>query len=152
METTRTQTRHAAESHARHTIRDFMTALPFTIGRKQSLASAQETMRLNGLRHLPVLDGGLLAGVLSQRDAYFVETIAGVDPEHVAVEEAMSVDVYSVAPDTPLLDVAAAMADHKYGCAIVTRGTHVVGIFTVVDALRALVAITASSETKTPKP
>ena len=65
------------------------------------------------------------------------------------VEEAMSVDVYSVAPDTPLLEVAGEMADHKYGCAVVTQGTHVVGIFTVVDALRALVAITASSETRT---
>lgn len=152
MQTTHPRTDRTAEPRVRHTIRDFMTALPRTIGRKQSLASAQETMRLNGLRHLPVLDGGLLAGVLSQRDAYFVETIAGVDPEQVPVEEAMSADVYSVAPDTPLLDVAAEMADHKYGCAIVTQGTHVVGIFTVVDALRALVAIIASSETMTAKP
>jgi acetoin utilization protein AcuB len=146
------RTGRSADVRARHTVREFMTALPHTIGRKQSLASAQERMRLSGLRHLPVLDGGLLAGVLSQRDAYFVETIAGVDPEKVAVEEAMSVEVYAVAPDTPLLDVAVEMADHKYGCAIVTQGTHVVGIFTVVDALRALVAITAASETKTPKP
>jgi acetoin utilization protein AcuB len=151
MQTTHPRTGRTAEP-VRRTIRDFMTALPHTIGRKQSLASAQETMRLKGLRHLPVLDGGRLAGVLSQRDAYFVETIAGVDPERVPVEEAMSVDVYSVAPDTPLLDVAAEMADHKYGCAIVTQGTHVVGIFTVVDALRALVAIIASSETKPTKP
>jgi acetoin utilization protein AcuB len=152
MQTSHPRTGRTAEPHVRRTIRDFMTALPHTIGRKQSLASAQETMRLKGLRHLPVLDGGRLAGVLSQRDAYFVETIAGVDPERVPVEEAMSVDVYSVAPDTPLLDVAAEMADHKYGCAIVTEGTHVVGIFTVVDALRALVAIIASSETNPTKP
>ena len=152
MQSTQPRGGRTAQSPVRHTVREFMTALPHTIGRKQSLASAQEKMRLSGLRHLPVLDGGLLAGVLSQRDAYFVETIAGVDPEKVAVEEAMSVDVYSVAPDTPLLDVAAEMADHKYGCAVVTQGTHVVGIFTVVDALRALVAITAAADTKTTKP
>ena len=133
----------------RHTIRDFMTAVPYTIGRRQSLDMAQEKMRSCGLRHLPVLDGGLLAGVLSQRDAYFVETIGGVDPQTVAVEEAMSIDVYSVTPETPLLEVAAAMADHKYGCAIVTQGTHVVGIFTAVDALRALVAIASASEART---
>jgi acetoin utilization protein AcuB len=141
METTRSRARRTAEPPVRHTIREFMTPLPQTVGRKQSLASAQEKMRISGARHLPVLEGGLLAGVLSQRDAYFVETIGGVEPEQVAVEEAMSVEVYAVSPETPLLDVAAEMADHKYGCAIVTQGAHVVGIFTVVDALRALVAI-----------
>lgn len=51
----------------------------------------------------------------------------------------MSTDVYVVGPDTPLEQVASAMADHKYGCAVVTEGNHVVGIFTTVDALRALV-------------
>jgi len=133
--------RRVTELSVRHAIRNFMTATPHTIGRKQSLASAQDKMRECNLRHLPVLEGGLLAGVLSQRDAYFVETLAGVDPEKVAVEEAMSVDVYSVSLDTSLLEVARGMADHKYGCTVVTEGTRVVGIFTTVDALRALVAI-----------
>jgi acetoin utilization protein AcuB len=97
-------------------------------------------MRTLGIRHLPVLEGGRLAGVISQRDAYFVETLAGIDPTKVAVEEAMSVDVYAIPADTSLSEVATTMADHKYGCAVVTEGPHVVGIFTVVDALRAVVA------------
>jgi acetoin utilization protein AcuB len=105
---------------------------------------AQEKMRVHDVRHLPVLEGGRLAGVLSQRDAYFIETLAGVDPAKVAVEEAMSVDVYSVSADTRLSEVATTMAEHKYGCAVVTEGSHVVGIFTTVDALRALVACTAN--------
>jgi CBS domain-containing protein len=117
---TSSHARRATELSVRHAIRNFMTATPHTIGRKQSLASAQDKMRECDLRHLPVLDGGLLAGVLSQRDTYFVETLAGVDPEKVAVEEAMSVDVYSVSLDTSLLEVARAMADHKYGCTVVT--------------------------------
>ena len=125
-------------------VRDFMTAAPYTIGRSQTLAEAHEKMRNSGLRHLPVLDGGRLAGILSQRDAYFVETIAGADPEKVAVEEAMSTDVYTAEPDTPLLEVAGAMADHKYGCAVVTHGTHVLGIFTTVDALRALISVVSA--------
>jgi acetoin utilization protein AcuB len=125
-------------------VRDFMTVAPHTIGRKQTLAVAQERMRAGGMRHLPVLEGGRLEGVLSQRDAYFIETLAGVTPEDVPVEEAMSIDVYTVTPETPLLEVATAMADHKYGCAVVMEGHHVVGIFTTIDALRALVASCAS--------
>jgi acetoin utilization protein AcuB len=103
-------------------------------------------MRTYGIRHLPVLEGGRLAGVLSQRDAYFIETLAGVDPAKVPVEEAMSVDVYAIPPETPLAEVAATMAEHKYGSAVVIDGSHVVGIFTLVDALRALVAATTPEQ------
>jgi acetoin utilization protein AcuB len=66
------------------------------------------------------------------------QPIANVDPETVKIEEAMAVDVYAVSPDTSLLDVVAAMADHEYGCAVVIDGPHVTGIFTTVDALRVL--------------
>ena len=143
MRTTSARTK-SRPAPSRMLVRDFMTATPHTIGRKQTLAVAQEKMRECGVRHLPVLEGGRLEGILSQRDAYFVETLAGATPESVAVEEAMSVDVYTATPETPLLEVATAMADHKYGCAVVMEGHHVVGIFTTVDALRALVATCAS--------
>jgi acetoin utilization protein AcuB len=137
--TTRARSTTTTRPSPRH-LRDFMTAAPHTIGRTQSLAMAQEKMRTLGVRHLPVLEGGRLAGVLSQRDAYFIETLGGVDPAKVAVEEAMSVDVYATSVDTPLSEVASTMAEHKYGCAVITQGQHVIGIFTTVDALRALAA------------
>jgi len=120
-------------------IRQFMTPAPHSIGRDQPLSVAQDRMRSYGVRHLPVLDGGKLTGILSQRDALLVETLRDVDPAKVPVEDAMSTDVYVVAPETPLEVVAGAMAEHKYGCAVVMDGKHVVGIFTTVDALRALV-------------
>jgi acetoin utilization protein AcuB len=56
----------------------------------------------------------------------------------VAVEDAMSVDVYVTSPDAPIADVAATMAEHRYGCAVVMEGAHLAGIFTTVDALNAL--------------
>lgn len=123
----------------RHVVRQFMTATPHSVGRDQPLSVAHERMRGYGIRHLPVLDGGKLAGILSQRDALLVESLRDVDPATTPVEEAMSTDVYVVAPDTPLRDVAAAMVDHKYGCAVVVEDSRVVGIFTTIDALRALI-------------
>jgi acetoin utilization protein AcuB len=119
-------------------IRDFMTPAPHTIGREQSLSVAQAHMRAFGVRHLPVLHAGKLVGILSQRDALFVETLHDVDPAEVPVEDAMSGDVYVVSPDASLFEVAAEMAEHKYGCAVVMDGGGVAGIFTTVDALRAL--------------
>jgi acetoin utilization protein AcuB len=43
-----------------------------------------------------------------------------------------------VGPRTSLAKVAATMAEHKYGSAVVMEKNRVVGMFTTVDALRAL--------------
>lgn len=55
----------------------------------------------------------------------------------VLVEDAMTSSPYTVTPDTPLDEVVATMAEHKYGCAVVMQNRHLVGIFTTVDACRA---------------
>jgi acetoin utilization protein AcuB len=115
-----------------------MTASPHSVGADQTLAVAHEMMRTHRIRHLPVLRAGKLVGLLSQRDLYFVETLREVDPARVRVEEAMATEAYAVTPQAPLARVAEAMAEKKYGCAVVMEEGDVVGIFTAVDALRAL--------------
>ena len=120
-------------------IRDYMTDSPHTIGSEQPLAKAHELMREHNIRHLPVLHGGKLAGMVTVRDLHLVETLQDVDPETVRVEEAMSTEPYVVSPTATLRDVAQEMADRKLGSAIVLDGQKVVGVFTTVDALRALV-------------
>ncbi len=117
------------------TIGEHMTASPHTVGRDASLSSASAMMREHGCRHLPVLHGGQLVGVVSDRDVYLVEALDDVDENRVTVEEAMSQEVYSVAPDAPLKEVVREMAAKKYGAAIVMEGRKVVGIFTTIDAL-----------------
>lgn len=123
---------------AKLTMKDVMTEQPITIGRAQTLATAHEMMRDNRCRHLPVLEHGELVGVVTQRDLYFLETIAGVDLTSDKVDDAMSVDCYAVGPDAHLEEVAAEMARHKYGCAVVIERDRVIGIFTATDALRVL--------------
>jgi acetoin utilization protein AcuB len=102
-------------------------------------------MRGWGIRHLPVLDGGKLVGILSQRDALLIETLRDIDPARVSVEDAMTSDVYLAGPDTPLIEVASAMAEHKYGCVVIMDGPHLAGIFTTVDALRTLMLVAQGS-------
>lgn len=120
------------------TIVEVMTRAPHTIGRDQKLARAFAVMHQHSLRHLPVLDGGQLVGVLSQRDLYFVESLGGTDEIVDKVAEAMASDVYQVAPGELVADVARTMAKHKYGCAVVVDRGQVVGIFTATDALALL--------------
>ena len=119
-------------------IQDVMTQQPITIGRGESLATAHEMMRRHGCRHLPVLEHGELVGVVSQRDLYLLETIAGIDLTRDKVDDAMSADAYAVPPDAPVHEVAGQMATQKYGCAVVIERGRVIGIFTTTDALRVL--------------
>lgn len=125
-------------SGAEATVGGCMVPCPRTIGRDQPLARAHAVMREHGIRHLPVLDGGKLVGILSSRDLYFVETLGDVDPDSTTVDEAMSLAPYVVTRDTPLAEVASVMAAHHYGCAVVVDDRGVAGIFTTVDGMHAL--------------
>jgi acetoin utilization protein AcuB len=118
------------------TVADYMTPGPHTIGREQSLLAAKQMMQKIHARHLPVLHGGKLVGVLSDRELAAVETLPG--SRQMTVEDAMVPDVYVTSQDTPLATVAGEMARQRVGSAIVLKDDHVVGVFTAVDALRAL--------------
>ncbi len=122
----------------RETVQRFMTVAPVVIGSDRTLAEAHREMRERNIRHLPVVDGGTLVGVVSQRDLYLLETLRGVDPAAEKVREAMTPDPFTVPPDAPLAEVAATMAARKYGSAVVVDRGSVIGLFTTTDALRAL--------------
>jgi len=109
-------------------VQKFMTKSPHSVGKDQTLERAHEVMRKHRIRHLPVLEGGKLIGIVTQRDLHLVETLRDVDPSLVTVEDAMSSDVYAVEPDTGLDVVAEALAEHKYGSAVVIQKGRVVGI------------------------
>lgn len=130
--------------HRELTIAERMTRTPHLIGAEQPLTAAHEMMRSNGIRHLPVLHGGKLVGLVSQRDLHFVESLRDVDPGEVRVEEAMTQDVYAVTPRTLLKEVVSEMAERKLGSAVVVDGNKIVGVFTTVDALDTLAGLLAA--------
>ncbi len=115
-------------------IEEFMTHAPHTIQRAQPLSEGQRMLRDFGVGHLPVLDGSELVGLLSQRDVL----AAGGDPS-ATVGSVMSAAPYTVDPRSTLRLVAAEMSERRCGSAIVVdKKGQVIGIFTSVDALRAL--------------
>lgn len=132
-------------------IKDYMTGHVHSIGADQKLSHAHQVMRMHHIRHLPVLQGGKLVGIISERDVFWMETLKDADADEMLVEEGMTPLPYSVAPETPLAQVAHEMAENKYGAAVVLSGGDVVGVFTTVDALRAL-AQTLSEALSLPPP
>jgi acetoin utilization protein AcuB len=127
------------------TIDELMTPCPISIRPDQSLAEAHRLMRSHGIRHLPVLAEDRVIGVVTQGDLRLLESIGEVDIDinAVPVEEAMVEHPYMVWTDTPIAEVLGEMIARRIGSALVVdtasldRG-RVVGIFTAVDAMKAL--------------
>lgn len=121
-------------------IQKVMTPMPHTIGQDIPLAKAKSMMSDYHIRHLPVLAGGDLVGILTDRDISVASAFQG--SAELLVEDVMMPQTYAVTPEAPLNRVVAEMAEHKYGSAIVRQQNgKVVGIFTAVDGLRVLAEI-----------
>jgi acetoin utilization protein AcuB len=129
---------HAKPVRQYPTVKEFMTASPLTIAPTESLAAAHKIMREHQVRHLPVLNRGRVVGIVSQRDLFLVESLPDAKPAEVQVDEAMVEDPFTVPPDAPIGEVVEQMIENKLGSAIVCEGDRVLGVFTTIDALRAL--------------
>lgn len=119
-------------------IRDVMTKSPHTIGISLTLADAKRVMDQYGIRHLPVLEGGALVGLVSDRDVQMISALSQLDVRDVTVEEAMSQVPFTVSPGTSLLTAVRHMAKKKLGSAVVVENDKVVGVFTTTDGMRVL--------------
>ncbi|MBM4361737.1 MAG: CBS domain-containing protein [Deltaproteobacteria bacterium] len=122
-------------------VQKYMTTSPVTTEASATVAAAAKVMKANSIRHLPVVDGGSVVGLISDRDIALVEGLVGVDPEIVTVRDAMATEPYTTRSDTPITEVAATMASNKYGSAVVTQNGKVVGMFTTVDVCRVLAEV-----------
>jgi acetoin utilization protein AcuB len=120
------------------TVADVMSKDPCCIQSTDSLRQAHWTMLTKGVRHLPVLEGERLVGVVSERDLYLVESVRAINAEEEPVSAAMSSPPFTTGPGTLLRDVVHVMRAQRYGSSVVVEGARVVGIFTRNDALRAL--------------
>jgi len=124
-------------------VRDIMTKDVKTVDRNDSLATADEIMRLGRIRHIVVVDeDGSLAGVLSQRDLFLGGLLKALGYgthaktralEMPVVKEAMVADVVTTTPDAPLSKAATTMLERKVGCLPVVEGGKLVGIIAESD-------------------
>jgi CBS domain-containing protein len=121
-------------------ISDYMSKMPVCVEAKTPLAEAEQRMFELGVRHLPVVHDRRLVGILSHRDISLANSLDKGAGKH-AVERAMHPDVFTVGPGAQVHAVATQMADQRVGTAVVVEPNQplkVLGIFTTVDALRAL--------------
>jgi CBS domain-containing protein len=120
-------------------VHDYMSPTPVTIDAGADYQQAFAIMEDQGLHHLPVVDGaGDCVGILARRDLQLAARYFHEAP--VEVGDVMHAPVTTIAPDADLGAAVERMMDDRIGCLPVSDdgGSHLVGIITETDLLRAL--------------
>ena len=130
-------------------VRDLMTQGVFAVGVNDDLETIHTLMAERNIRHAPVVsDGGLLLGLVTQRDLIRNSLKSQALPpsamaaamQTTTAGEIMTLNVATAKPDQDIREAARVMLDHKYGCLPVVDGTRLVGIVTESDFVRFLAA------------
>lgn len=121
-------------------VQEIMTRDPFAIEANQTVREAMHRLLSLDVRHLPVLDNGVLVGMLSDRDVRGIAsaTLTGevTDQLAAAVSDLMTSDPISVDPEAEIGEVIDLMIENKVGALPVVAEGRLVGIVSYVDVLR----------------
>lgn len=149
-----------------HLIRDWMTPYPITINGANTLSAAYNLMRINHVRHLPVLnDDETLIGMLTWGDVREArpkasgskEQNAGWEDHFLAairdVSEFMTPTPQTATASMPIAEAARLMIERKISCLPIIDAEELVGIVTEVDLFRFIMqtqAVDNSTEEEIP--
>jgi len=127
-----------------------MTKQVITVEADDTIGKAIAVMRDEGVSRLPVVNRGLLAGIVTVTDVAEkvikprLKTSWGdVVGEKVRtlsnpVKSIMTRDVVTASPDEKLVDAVERMKEYGFSCLVVAERKRVVGIVTLMDALEPL--------------
>jgi CBS domain-containing protein len=127
-------------------VRAMMHTAVVTATPDMSLAEAQRRMHAQHIRHLPVIAGTRLVGIITDRDlrdampspattlsrgeiAYQMDT--------TPLKTCMTRDVVSITPDLDMMQAARILLERTFGCLPVVEDEALVGVVTEIDCLRA---------------
>ena len=124
--------------------KDIMVKEVATLDVEDELSLANDIMRLGRIRHLPVVEGEKVVGIISERDLFRSSLAQALgygnkDTREVMktlrIKDIMVKQVISISPDTDLKDAVALMVERKIGCLPVVQDHKLVGLITETDIL-----------------
>lgn len=136
-------------------VQDLMSAPAVTVSPPLPLPDAAHLMGSRGIRRLPVVEGGRLVGIVTERDVReaqpghpgagpggsFSSWKVVAPPAAAQVGDVMRRSVVTTAPGAPAQSAARALLCHRVGALpVLDAAGHVVGVVTVADVLRGYVA------------
>ena len=130
-------------------VSQIMTKNLVTLTTKDDLVKAEELFKKNNIRHIPVVSGSAIIGMLSYTDLMRISFADAIDEdEHdvdtmvynmFSIEQVMVKDVVSVSPTTTIKEVAQFLAEKEFHALPVVDQERLVGIVTTTDLINYLV-------------
>jgi len=127
-------------------VRDIMKRKVVTIAAGERLSTVEDIMTLGGVRHIPVVRGGDLVGVVTERDLLRTSLSNlnqyGADARRaflsaVEIARVMSCPPITIEQAALVSEAARQMAERKIGCLpVVDEAGSFVGLVTETDLLR----------------
>ena len=131
-------------------VRDLMQAEVATLTVTDDLGLADDIMELGRIRHLPVVKGSKLVGLVSQRDLLRAAVSSVLKMrrsterswlQKIPVREVMTKKVITIAPGATIREATALMLKKRIGCLPVLDGEALVGLLSETDCLRYLARV-----------
>ena len=128
-------------------VRELMTAKPITVDPETPMLQARQRMAEERIRHLVVVDGTRVVGIVTDRDIRLnlpspATSLSVWELNYLlaqlTVGGVMSATVIVVDPERPVAEAARIMIDHKIGALPVVDEGRLVGILTESDFVRAM--------------
>jgi acetoin utilization protein AcuB len=133
----------AIRSDNRMKVIDVMTKNPLTVSPTETVGKADELMAENNIRQIPVVNGGELVGIVTDRDirsflsGALLEKDARDNALRTSVRDIMTAEPRFLAPDDDLQDAVEILVEEKFGAIpVVDEAEGLVGIVSYVDVLR----------------
>jgi len=119
-------------------VRDWMSRKPAAVQADSPIGAAVALMHGADIRHLLVMEGDRLTGILSSRD--LGRLVGDVSPALLSapVSRIMTEDPVTVAPEAAVTTAARVLLEMRIGSLPVRDGDEIVGILTLADALESL--------------
>ena len=118
-------------------VRELMTTEPTTVEPKATLGEVATLMKQEDCGSIPVVEGGRLVGIVTDRDIVVRGVAAGKDPKTQRVSEVMSADPVTIGPDDDVTNAEKKMADRQIRRLPVVEGGKLVGIIVTAQIARA---------------
>lgn len=125
-------------------IRNLMTTNVITLNLSDTLYTAEKRLKTNHIRHIPVVDGQKIIGLISLSDLKRISFIDAYNQEGtvdtaiynmLSIEDLMIKNPLTVSPDTTILEVSKLFASKEFHSLPVVENNALVGIITTTDLL-----------------